>query len=93
MKINNKDIIQSFNSDLYPSQVTAMSKLIDWWNSPLKEATLSGYAGTGKTYLLKTFIANVVNKSYCITAPTHRALRVAEEDIGVKGKTLQTLQG
>ena len=93
MKINNKDIIQSFNSDLYPSQVTAMSKLIDWWNSPLKEATLSGYAGTGKTYLLKTFIANVVNKSYCITAPTHRALRVAEEDIGVKGKTLQSLHG
>lgn len=93
MNIEKDKIIQAFAVDLYPSQVQALSKLVDWWRSAELECTLEGFAGTGKTYLLKTFITNIVDKSFTITAPTHKALRVAEQHIGVKGKTLQSLHG
>ena len=42
--------------DLYESQYKGLQQLSDWWNSNELEATLKGYAGTGKTYLLKYFI-------------------------------------
>jgi exodeoxyribonuclease-5 len=93
MNIEKDKIIQAFAVDLYPSQVQGLSKLVDWWRSAELECTLEGFAGTGKTYLLKTFITNIVDKSFTITAPTHKALRVAEQHIGVKGKTLQSLHG
>ena len=32
---------------------------------------LKGYAGTGKTYLLKDFIRDAPTRSITITAPTH----------------------
>ena len=79
--------------DLYESQYKGLQQLSDWWNSNELEATLKGYAGTGKTYLLKYFIKHVVNRAFTITAPTHKALRVLEEHINIKGKTLQSLHG
>lgn len=93
MIVDNENIIPIFNGDLYPSQQLAASKLYDWWKSPSLEATLKGYAGTGKTYLLKHFINVIVDKSFTITAPTHKALRVLEQHVNVKGKTLQSLHG
>lgn len=78
---------------LYRSQQKALEELTIWWNSNELEATLKGVAGTGKTFLLKTFLDNVVNKTKVITAPTHKALRVAEEHIKCKGLTLQSLHG
>lgn len=78
---------------LYPSQQQALEKLSDWYNSKELECTLSGYAGTGKTFILKYFLENVVDKSFTITAPTHKALRVLESQVGRKGMTLHSLHG
>ena len=94
MKLNGN--IQGKNKNpygLFPSQANALQELSDWWNSNVLEHTLKGVAGTGKTFLLKTFLETVVNKSYTITAPTHKALRVAERHIGIQGLTLQSLHG
>jgi len=78
----------------YPQQVLALNMLYDWYHNPMNfECTLKGFAGTGKTYILKYFIEHIVDKSFCITAPTHKALRVVENHIGRKGKTLQSLHG
>jgi exodeoxyribonuclease-5 len=54
---------------------------------------LYGAAGTGKTYLLKEFIDKHVKMALAVTAPTHKALRVAEKSTGRKGKTFQSLHG
>lgn len=81
------------STGLYPSQIEALKQLNDWWNSPEKECTIEGFAGTGKTYLVKYFLKHVVNKSYIVTAPTHTALGVLEDSIGIKGMTFQKLHG
>lgn len=39
--------------------------------------TLKGYAGTGKTYLLQNFIRSIKTKDVVVTAPTHKAVGVA----------------
>ena len=71
-----KPAIPSEFSNLYPSQQRALNQLSDWYNSEELECTLCGYAGTGKTYILRYFLDNIVDKSFTITAPTHKALRV-----------------
>ena len=59
-------------------------------NKNIVEATLTGSAGTGKTFLLKHLINNI-SGTYCITAPVHKALRVLEET--VNSKTFHSLHG
>ena len=78
---------------LYPSQQEAINKLADWFKSSSLECTLEGYAGTGKTFILQYFINHVVDKTFTVTAPTHKALRVLEATVGRKGKTLHSLHG
>lgn len=75
-------------------QVTALVKLEEFYNNPLKKVfTLSGAAGTGKTYILRFFIDYITRHSICVTAPTHKAVRVIENMTGKKGRTLQSLHG
>lgn len=75
-------------------QDQVLDKLTTWFNDPKQLiATLEGYAGTGKTYLSKYFLNNVVKKGACITAPTHKALHVLEKATDRKGKTLHSLLG
>lgn len=88
-----KPAIPSEFSNLYPSQQRALNQLSDWYNSEELECTLCGYAGTGKTYILRYFLDNIVDKSFTITAPTHKALRVLESQVGKKGMTLHSLHG
>lgn len=80
-------------SKLYDSQKNAIDKLNDWYNSEELECTLEGYAGTGKTYILRYFLEHIVDKSFTVTAPTHKALRVLESQVGRKGMTLHSLHG
>ena len=80
-------------SQLYPGQQQAIDKLSDWYFSNELECTLEGVAGSGKTFILRYFLENIVNKSYTITAPTHKALRVLESQVGRKGMTLHSLHG
>lgn len=76
-----------------PQQNQAINFLCDFVNSKDLLAVLNGYAGTGKTYLLKHFLNNNYKQVCCVTAPTHKAVRVIENVLGKKGKTLQSLLG
>lgn len=79
---------------LYPQQRKAIDAMFKWYGSDQLEFTLGGYAGTGKTHVVSTFI-KLIGKgaNACITAPTHKALRVVEKQVGIKGKTLHSLHG
>jgi exodeoxyribonuclease-5 len=82
------------NTELKGSQLEAFNKLKAWYNDKNNLCfTLKGYAGTGKTFLLKYFIDNVVRIPVCVTAPTHKAVKVVEKATGKPGKTLQSLHG
>ena len=75
-------------------QMEALDKLSTWYNTPKDHVfTLSGRAGTGKTYILKYFIDKIVSNPICVSAPTHKALRNVEIHTNKKGKTLQSLHG
>ena len=94
-KKNKSSKVKSSNSinSLYPSQQKAIEQLTDWYQSNNLFCTLEGYAGTGKTFCLRYFIDNIIDKSWTISAPTHKALRVLENMIGHKGKTIHSLLG
>ena len=80
--------------NLRGSQPQAYDALKKWYNDETSLTfTLKGYAGTGKTYLLKHFLDTVVKKTVCVTAPTHKAVKVVERATGKQGKTLQSLHG
>lgn len=74
-------------------QLEFLDKAEQWYYSDKLAFTLMGYAGTGKTYILKYFLDKIVKQPTCVTAPTHKAVRVIEEATQRKGKTLQSLHG
>lgn len=77
-----------------PDQETALDLLEKWYHNPKDPSfSLSGRAGTGKTYILKYFIDKIVKTPICVTAPTHKAVRTIERSTGQRGKTLQSLHG
>lgn len=79
---------------LTQSQAQGYDEIVDWYNDKNSNIhILSGYAGTGKTYLLQRLITNLFNKNVCVTAPTHRALRILETVTGKTGLTIQALNG
>jgi exodeoxyribonuclease-5 len=79
---------------LYPQQRQAVDAMTKWLNSDSLEFTLSGYAGTGKTFVTSVFLKTAGRSAnYCVTAPTHKALRVVERQLNAKGKTLHALHG
>ena len=90
VKKYSKNILPSY---FYPQQKEALGKLSKFLNSNDLEFTLSGYAGTGKTFLLNYFVNKICNVSVCPTAPTHRAVREVEKSLNKKGRTLQSLLG
>jgi len=80
---------------LTDSQKQALKELIDWFDNDKEEIAflLYGAAGTGKTFLLNTFLNNYVRYGIAVTAPVHQAVRVLEKATGRKGKTFQSLHG
>lgn len=88
--------LKPYKSNIYGlkgQQVKALEFLKNFMASDELEAIIKGYAGTGKTHLLKPFINKVVRVNFCPTAPTHKAVRVIEKNLNRKGKTLQALHG
>lgn len=92
MKLNDKIIT---GNSLTLSQNKALKELIDWYDNDKEELAflLYGAAGTGKTFLLNTFLNNYVKYGICVTAPIHQALRVLEKSTNRKGRTFQALHG
>lgn len=81
-------------SGFYEQQEDAINAIWSWWNNPnLVTFTLSGYAGTGKTYIMRHLITYLIREKVVITAPTHKALRVLEHSSGKHGMTIQSLCG
>ena len=51
---------------------------------------LKGFAGTGKTFLMKTLLQNLsfINMDYCLLAPTGRAAKVLSKNTKKKSSTI-----
>jgi len=94
MKIGNAaktDVIVTLTDE----QKIALKNIQNWWKENKTPIfVLSGYAGTGKTFLTK-FFTNKLNKdiSVAISAPTHKAKKVISKMIGKPGVTLHSLLG
>lgn len=69
---------------------------LDWLNKWVESnepiATLSGFAGTGKTTLIDSFLKSYT-KRVAVTAPTHKAVSVISKILDRTGKTLHSLHG
>ena len=75
-------------------QQKALNSMIDWSYKTDHFYILSGAAGTGKTTLIKEFIkSNKFNVGIVVTAPTHKAVRIASQKAGLNGSTIQKLLG
>jgi exodeoxyribonuclease-5 len=81
------------NKGFSKSQEELLNRLEDFTKNDEPTFTVNGSAGTGKTFIMNYFCHNIIKGTYCVTAPTHKALRVIEKTIGRKGKTLQSLHG
>lgn len=74
-------------------QKEALNLIFEFINSKKLSFTLSGFAGTGKSYLTKTII-DKLNEDYqscVICAPTHKAKIVIERFTGLEGYTIHKL--
>lgn len=84
---------KQYGANLTPSQQQAMLRLAEWYTSKEPIITLSGAAGMGKTFLVNTFLNKIATKATCVTAPTHKAVRIIEKMTHKKGMTIHSLHG
>lgn len=77
---------------LNEQQYEGIEKIRAWLKSDANFFTLSGYAGTGKSTILKK-ILDEYRGGVCVSAPTHKALKVVVNTTNKEGKTLQSLTG
>lgn len=98
MNISPVNVKQVDISNFTKDQTKAYEGLLEFINSSYNEqnfkVALTGAAGTGKTYLVKALLLNS-KKSFSmigLAAPTHKACRVLQESIGLKGININTLQ-
>lgn len=74
-------------------QLQAVDFLEKFMKSPEIACTLAGYAGTGKTSLLKYYIQQRYNRVTVVTAFTHKAVINISRGTGLPGKTVHSLLG
>jgi len=81
--------IITFNDEQY----IGIKKILNWLsNNQNNYFTLAGYAGTGKTTIVKKII-DKYSFGTIISAPTHKAKKVIVNKTGMGGATLQSLLG
>lgn len=75
---------------LYPQQHNALESLIAFIKSESSVFILKGYAGTGKTTIIKCLIPHLaaMNKSAKYMAPTGRAAKILRDKIGQDVQTI-----
>ncbi len=76
--------------NLSPGQETALTKLEAFLESSVQVFMLKGYAGSGKTTILKGLVdyLDFVEKDYALMAPTGRAAKVIREITGQEAFTI-----
>jgi tRNA A37 threonylcarbamoyladenosine biosynthesis protein TsaE len=76
------------------SQVELVNKIGEFFKSDKLSFTISGSAGTGKSYITRQIIENIPKHiKIAVSAPTHKAVRVIESFTGKKGHTIHSLHG
>ncbi len=88
----NKQQLLSYYQDvaLTDSQFDALIKFVDFLKGPTQIFILNGYAGTGKTFLIKGMIHYLfdLNLPVALTAPTGKAARVLENKLDLMAGTI-----
>ena len=82
------------NYTLSPSQSEALRKIADFLRNPQEHIfLLKGYAGTGKTFIVKGLVEFLANKGRCykLAAPTGKASQVLAQKAGANAGTLHSL--
>ena len=80
--------------ELTSCQTAAAEDILKWaHNDTQMFKTLAGPAGTGKSWLSRYILNRVPQRSTCVCAPTHKALKVVKKESRKEGKTLQSLLG
>ena len=76
--------------NLSKDQETALTKLEEFLNCPLQVFMLKGYAGSGKTTILKGLVEylNAIDKDFALMAPTGRAAKIIRERTGQEAFTI-----
>ena len=76
--------------NLSKGQETALTKLETFLNSPVPVFMLKGYAGSGKTTILKGLVDYLsdIEKDFVLMAPTGRAAKVIREKTGQEAFTI-----
>lgn len=76
--------------NLSPGQETALTQLESFLESPVPVFLLKGYAGSGKTTILKGLVEylNAIEKDFALMAPTGRAAKVIREKTGQEAFTI-----
>ena len=76
--------------NLSSSQVDALSILEGFIDSPFHVFMLKGYAGSGKTTILKGFLdyLSFLKKDFVLMAPTGRATKIVREKTGQEAYTI-----
>jgi exodeoxyribonuclease-5 len=75
-----------------PEQSSGVVKMKAWLKGRDNTFTLAGYAGTGKSTIVKK-ILDGYRYGVVVSAPTHKAKKVVMNTTGRDGKTLQALLG
>jgi len=87
LKLPNGKII-TFN----PEQFDGLKKINHWLKNGNTFFTLAGYAGTGKSTIVKK-ILDTYRYGVVVSAPTHKAKKVVMNTTGKDGQTLHALLG
>ena len=90
LKVNSK-----YSNWLTKDQEQAIEKMVKWsGTNNTHKYVLEGPAGTGKTTIVKEFKKHSIKQGgFIVSAPTHKAVRVVSNDVGVEGHTIQKLLG
>jgi exodeoxyribonuclease-5 len=89
-------VVELTYEDLNPQQMAAVDDAVRWYNSGVsheKPYVLQGYAGTGKTTLLKILLLRlgVQLSRAALCAPTNRAAKVLANKTGLFTQTIHKL--
>ena len=80
--------------ELTKCQFNATNDIVRWaYDDDKLFMTLAGAAGTGKSYLSKYILKHIPQFCICVSAPTHKALKVIKATSEENGRTLQSLLG